>query len=35
MLGDMIGEFKGKVTGVRVLLEGKMETSERASVKNY
>jgi hypothetical protein len=31
MLGDMIGEFKGQVTGVRVLSEGKMETSERAS----
>jgi hypothetical protein len=31
MLGDMIGEFKGQVTGVRVLPEGKIETSERAS----
>jgi len=31
MLGDMIGEFKGQVTSVRVLPEGKMENSERAS----
>jgi hypothetical protein len=31
MLGDRIGEFKGKVTGVRILPEGKRETSEEAS----
>lgn len=31
MLGDMIGEFNGQVTGVRILPEGKVETSERAS----
>lgn len=31
MLGDLIGEFKGKVTGIRVLSEGKIETSEQGS----
>jgi hypothetical protein len=31
MLGDLIGEFKGKVTGIRVLFEGKIEISEQAS----
>jgi len=31
MLGDMIGEFKGQVTGVRILSGGKVETSEQAS----
>ena len=29
MLGEMIGEFKGKTTGVRVLSEGKMELSQQ------
>jgi len=31
MLGDLIGEFAGKVTGARVLPEGKVETSEQGS----
>jgi hypothetical protein len=31
MLGDLIGEFKGKVMGLRVLSEGKVETSEQGS----
>ncbi len=31
MLGGFIGEFKGKITGVRVLPEGRIETSEQAS----
>ena len=31
MLGDLISEFKGKVTGTRILPEGKLETSEYAS----
>lgn len=31
MLGDLIGEFRGKVTGVRVLSEGRVETSEQGS----
>jgi hypothetical protein len=31
MLGDMIGEFKGQVTGARILSGGKVETSEHAS----
>ncbi len=29
VLGDLIGEFKGKVTAIRVLSEGKVETSEQ------
>ncbi len=31
MLGDLIGEFKGKITNVRVLPEGEVETSELGS----
>jgi len=33
MIGDLIGEFKGKTTGVRVLSEGKVETSDQGSGK--
>lgn len=28
MIGELIGEFKGKTTGIRVLSDGKIETSE-------
>jgi hypothetical protein len=31
LLGELIGEFKGKVTGTRILSDGKIETSEQAS----
>lgn len=31
MLGELIEEFNGKVTGIRILSEGKMEVSEQAS----
>ncbi|HLN46579.1 MAG TPA: hypothetical protein VK209_12810 [Candidatus Sulfotelmatobacter sp.] len=31
MLGNLIGEFKGRITNVRILPEGKKETSEQAS----
>ncbi len=31
MLGDLIAEFTGKVTDVRVLSKGKVETSEQRS----
>ena len=33
MLGELIGEFKGKVTGVRILPEGKTEMSIHGSGK--
>ena len=33
MLGEMIGEFKGKVSGIRVLPEGKMELSQQGMGK--
>lgn len=33
MLGEVIAEFKGKITGTRVLPDGKIETSEQASGK--
>src|SRR3989304_891071 len=31
MRGDLIGEFKGTTTGVRVLPDGQVETSEQGS----
>lgn len=31
MIGELIGEFSGKITGIRVLTQGKMEISEQAS----
>ena len=31
MLGDLIGVFEGKITGVRVLPDGEVETSEQGS----
>lgn len=31
MLGELIEEFSGKVTGIKVLSEGKLEVSEQAS----
>ena len=31
MLGDLIGEFQGKITGMRLLPDEKRETSEEAS----
>jgi len=31
LIGEVIAEFKGKTTGVRVLSEGKVETSEQGS----
>jgi hypothetical protein len=33
MLGEMIGDFKGKTTGVRVLSEGKLELSQQGMGK--
>ena len=28
MIGELIGEIKGKTTGIRILSDGKVETSE-------
>ncbi len=33
MLGNLIGEFKGKTTGIRVLSEGQMELSQQGMGK--
>jgi hypothetical protein len=33
MLGDMIGEFRGKASGYRVLSEGKVEVSQQGMGK--
>ncbi len=33
MLGNLIGEFKGKTTGLRVLSEGKMELNQQGMGK--
>jgi hypothetical protein len=33
MLGELIGEFKGKNTGYRVLPDGKIETSGHGTGK--